>query len=262
MPQPPNRFPASQDLGHGNRLHVGHISVTPASPIRLTSWGQRKEPNGSMTQVDPEDIAQRAVQRDPNAFAQIYDQHADTVYRSIFYRVGDAGVAEDLTAEVFVKAWERIDRFQWRNVPVQHWLLRIAKNMVIDHYRSRRRLSSPIDELGDAPSTDPSPEDHVARDIEIEALGRALGLLADEQRDVLLLRFVEGYSHRDVAAVLGKSVVAVRQIQVRGLRTLQNLLTENETGKRVGASATDIRAYARGKQASGQQAASGRDGRR
>ncbi len=194
-----------------------------------------------MTQVDPEDIAQRAVQRDPDAFAQIYDEHVDVVYRSIYFRVGDVGIAEDLTADVFSKAWERIDRFQWRNVPVQHWLLRIAKNMVIDHWRSRRRVTSPLDELGDAPSDDPSPEEHVALGIEVETLGQALGRLPDDQRDVLVLRFIEGYSHRDVATALGKSVVAVRQIQVRGLRALQNLLNEDGTAKSVRAGAKNTR---------------------
>src|SRR5207247_10690410 len=126
-----------------------------------------------------------------DAFTQIYDEHVDVVFRSIYYKVGDSGIAEDLTAEVFSKAWERIDRFQWRNVPVQHWLLRIARNVVIDHWRSRRRPTTPIDELGDATSDDPSLEDHVERDLEVETLGRALAKLPEMQRDVLILRFIE-----------------------------------------------------------------------
>jgi len=208
-----------------------------------------------MTQVNPEDIAQRAVQRDPDAFAQIYDEHVDVVYRSIYYKVGDPSVAEDLTAEVFAKAWERIDRFQWRNVPVQHWLLRIARNMVIDHYRSRKRITSPLDELGDTPSDDPSPEESVARDIEVASLGLALGHLPDEQRDVLILRFVEGYSHKDVAGVLGKSVEAVRQIQVRALRALHNLIREDGTAKGVRSSTADIREVPRKARAASEEAA-------
>src|SRR5262249_10999639 len=133
-----------------------HSAVTQASPLRLTTWGEAERNQiGSMTEIDPQDIAQRAAQRDPDAFAQIYDEHADVVFRSIYYKVGDTGVAEDLTAEVFSKAWERIDRFQWRNVPVQHWLLRIARNVVIDHWRARKRPISPIDELVDTSSDGP-----------------------------------------------------------------------------------------------------------
>ena len=194
-----------------------------------------------MTQVDPEDIAQRAAQRDPDAFTQVYDEHVDTVYRYIYFKVSDGGVAEDLTSEVFVKAWERIDRFQWRNVPLQNWLLRIARNIVIDYYRSRpRRLTSPLDELGDSQSDEPTPEEHLARDSEHDALRRGLAQLPDDQRDVLILRFVEGYSHREVADALEKSVVAVRQIQVRGLRALQSLMSEDGTETSVKASDRDF----------------------
>ncbi|HZT05659.1 MAG TPA: sigma-70 family RNA polymerase sigma factor [Chloroflexota bacterium] len=197
-----------------------------------------------MTQADPQEIAQRAAQRDPDAFAQLYDEHADVVYRSIFYKVGDGSIAEDLTAEVFSKAWERIDRFQWRNVPVQHWLLRIARNVVIDFWRSRRRVASPIDELGEATSEDLLPDERIAFDFEVETLGRALRKLPDDQRDVLILRFIEGYSHKETAEVLKKSVVAVRQIQVRALRALQNLLAEGGTTRSAVAGPRPIRAIA------------------
>jgi RNA polymerase sigma-70 factor, ECF subfamily len=208
-----------------------------------------------MTQPDPQDIAQRATQRDPTAFEQIYDEHVDVVFRYVYYKVSDKDVAEDLTAEVFSKAWERIDRFQWRNVPVQHWLLTIARNMVIDFYRSRRRPTSPIDELVEAASDDPSPEDYVARDLDVETLGRALAKLPDEQRDVLLLRFIEDYSHKDVATVLGKSVVAVRQIQVRALKALHNILEEGGATKRVKPTARGLRAVPRRNEPTTEEAA-------
>jgi RNA polymerase sigma-70 factor (ECF subfamily) len=204
---------------------------------------------------DPQDIAQRAVQRDPEAFEQIYDEHVDVVFRYVYYKVSDFGVAEDLTAEVFSKAWERIDRFQWRNVPVQHWLLTIAKNMVIDHYRTRRRPTSPLDELGGTTSDDPTPDEYVARDIEVETLGRALARLPDEQRDVVILRFIEDLSHKDVAAILGKSVVAVRQIQVRALRALQKILAEDGAAKSGKPGTRGLRAVARRGRATGEEAA-------
>jgi len=208
-----------------------------------------------MTQIDPQDIAQRAAQRDPEAFAQIYDEHADVVFRSIYYKVGDSGVAEDLTAEVFAKAWERIDRFQWRNVPVQHWLLRIARNVVIDHWRARKRPVSPIDELVETTGDGPTLEDDVERGIEVQTLGRALAQLPDVQRDVLVLRFIEDYSHKDVAAVLGKKVEAIRQIQVRALRALKNLLAEDGETQSVESGARALRAVAREERGSTEEAA-------
>jgi RNA polymerase sigma-70 factor (ECF subfamily) len=190
-----------------------------------------------MTQADPQYLAQCAAQRDQGAFAQLYDEHLSTVYRYVFYKVGDPALAEDLTAEVFSKAWEAIDKFQWRNLPFQHWLLRIARNVVVDHWRLRRRATSPIEDLREAASDEMGPDERVALDFEVVKLRTGLAQLPDEQRDVLILRFIEGYSHADAATVLGKSVVAVRQIQVRALRALNKILTQEEETKNVAARA-------------------------
>lgn len=182
-----------------------------------------------MTQPDPQDIARRAAQRDTSAFAALYDEHLNTIYRFVFFKVGDATLAEDLTAEVFSKAWENIDRFEWRDLPFQHWLLRVARNVVVDYWRANRRSSTSLDGLYELASEGPSPDEIVARDAEVERLTGALKRLADDQREVLILRFIEGYSHADAAQVLGKSVVAVRQIQVRALRALREVMREGET---------------------------------
>ena len=182
-----------------------------------------------MTQPDPQEIAQRAAQRDTAAFAALYDEHLNTVYRFVFFKVGDATLAEDLTAEVFSKVWENIDRFEWRDLPFQHWLLRVARNVVVDHWRANRRFPTSLDELYEVASDGPSPEEIVALDTEVERLTGSLKRLPGDQREVLILRFIEGYSHADTAQVLGKSVVAVRQIQVRALRALRDVMREGET---------------------------------
>ena len=182
-----------------------------------------------MSQPDPQDIARRAAQRDTAAFAALYDEHLNTVYRFVFFKVGDPSLAEDLTAEVFSKVWENIDRFEWRDLPFQHWLLRVARNVVVDHWRAHRRFPASLDGLYELPSDSLSPEDVVARDGEVERVTQALKRLPDDQRDVLILRFIEGYSHADTAQVLKKSVVAVRQIQVRALRALRDVMREGET---------------------------------
>jgi len=177
-----------------------------------------------MDQIDPEELARRASQRDRQAFGQLYEQHSSTVYRYVFYKVSNGTLAEDLTGDVFSKAWERIDRFEWRNIEFEHWLLRIARNVVIDHWRANKRSTQPLDDLLEAPSGDLLPEEHAERNNQVNLLRGALARLPDEQRDVVILRFIEGYSHQDVATVLGKSIVAVRQIQVRALLALRKLL--------------------------------------
>jgi RNA polymerase sigma-70 factor, ECF subfamily len=181
-----------------------------------------------MTQPDPQEIARLAAQRDTVAFAALYDEHLNTVYRFVFFKVGEAALAEDLTAEVFSKAWENIDRFEWRDLPFQHWLLRVARNIVVDHWRAHRRFPASLDGLYDVAGDGLSPDEIVARDGEVERLRASLKRLPDEQREVLILRFIEGYSHADAAQVLGKSVVAVRQIQVRALRALREVMREGE----------------------------------
>ena len=182
-----------------------------------------------MTQPDPQEIARKAAQRDTTAFAALYDEHLNTIYRFVFFKVGEAALAEDLTAEVFSKAWENIERFEWRDLPFQHWLLRVARNVVVDHWRANRRLPTSLDGLFDVATEGPSPEEVVALDGEVERLRASLKRLPDDQREVLVLRFIEGYSHADTAQVLGKSVVAVRQIQVRALRALRAVMLEGET---------------------------------
>lgn len=190
---------------------------------------EKETARGSMTQPDPQDIASRAAQRDTSAFAALYDEHLNSVYRFVFFKVGDPTLAEDLTSEVFSKAWENIDRFEWRDLPFQHWLLRVARNVVVDHWRAHRRFPASLDGLYEIPSDAMPPDEVVARDAEVERVRLALKSLPDDQRDVLILRFIEGYSHADAAQVLGKSVVAVRQIQVRALRALRGVMREGET---------------------------------
>jgi len=182
-----------------------------------------------MTQPDPQDIARRAAQRDTNAFAALYDEHLNTIYRFVSFKVGDATLAEDLTAEVFSKAWENIDRFEWRDLPFQHWLLRVARNVVVDHWRANRRSPTSLDGLYELANEEPSPDEIVVRDAEVARARGALKRLADDQREVLILRFIEGYSHADTAQVLRKSVVAVRKIQERALRALREVMREGET---------------------------------
>jgi RNA polymerase sigma-70 factor (ECF subfamily) len=198
-----------------------------------------------MSESTPQDIAERAARRDDRAFARLYDEHLDTVYRYVFYKVGEPLLAEELTAEVFAKAWEGIERFQWRNLPFQHWLLRIARNVVVDHWRSRRRATTSIDGLADASSEEALPDERVVHDVEMQALQAALMRLPDDQRDVLILRFIEGYSHADAAAVLQKSVVAVRQIQVRALRAIKKQLADEGDVPVVARHPTSLGAAAR-----------------
>ncbi|HLH24858.1 MAG TPA: sigma-70 family RNA polymerase sigma factor [Chloroflexota bacterium] len=178
-----------------------------------------------MVESGLDDLARRVSDGDSEAFQTLYESHLDTIYRYVYYKVGNGQLAEDLTQQIFMKAWEAINRYQWRELPFQHWLLRLARNTVIDHYRSTKPTNaSLLDPIGDGID----PEEELAQSEMIHTLQEAVRQLPDEQREVIVLRFIEQMPHADVALHLGKSAATVRVIQHRALQALRRLLEQDE----------------------------------
>jgi RNA polymerase sigma-70 factor (ECF subfamily) len=170
-------------------------------------------------------LVQRAIDRDQSAFADLYDRHVVRVYRHIYYLVGDAREAEDLTAQTFLKAWEAIDRYKERGAPIVAWLLRIAHNLTVSYLRSKRDHSE-LDEAYVDQKRSGNPEEVLEQTADEKSVRDAVLLLRDEQRQVIMLRFVEELDYKDVAAMIGKSVPAVRVIQHRALGNLRRLMQQ------------------------------------
>jgi RNA polymerase sigma-70 factor (ECF subfamily) len=168
-------------------------------------------------------LVERAIDRDKAAFAALYDQHVVRVYRHIYYLLSDTREAEDLTAQTFLKAWEAIDRYKERGAPFVAWLLRIAHNLTVSHLRAKRDHST-LDEGFVDQKLNRNPEDALERTTEEDSVREALLHLREEQRQVIMLRFVEDLDYREVAAVIGKSVPAVRVIQHRALGNLRKII--------------------------------------
>ena len=168
-------------------------------------------------------LVQKAVDRDAVAFAELYDRHVVRIYRHIYYLVNDAREAEDLTAQTFLKAWEAINRYKERGAPFVAWLLRIAHNLTVSYLRSKREHSS-LDEAYVDQKLNRNPEEALERSSEEKSVREAVLRLRDEQRQVIMLRFVEELDYREVASVIGKSVPAVRVIQHRALGNLRKLM--------------------------------------
>ena len=178
-----------------------------------------------MVESGLDDLARRVSDGDSEAFQTLYESHLDTIYRYVYYKVGNGQLAEDLTQHIFMKAWEAINRYQWRELPFQHWLLRLARNTVIDHYRSTKPANaSLLDPIGDGVD----PEEELAQSEMIQTLQEAVRQLPDEQREVIVLRFIEQMPHADVALHLGKSAATVRVIQHRALQALRRLLEQDD----------------------------------
>lgn len=181
-----------------------------------------------LQEIDERTLVERAITRDREAFGALYDRHVVRVYRHIYYLVGNSAEAEDMTAQAFLQAWEAIHRYQIRGAPFVSWLLRIAHNVGVSHLRSRRDGSELPEALVDR-SREGNPEETVQRQAEVDRVRQAIMRLREEQRQVILLRFVEDLEYREVAAIVGKSVAAVRVIQHRALNALRKQVRHEDT---------------------------------
>ena len=164
-----------------------------------------------------ERILIEAAQQDPSRFAELYERNFHRVYAFVARRVHDRHDAEDVTAEVFHEALRTLGRFQWRGATFAAWLLRIAANTLADRWR-RAGKNSNAESLEDAESeicAQAAAERHAL-------LYQLVDRLPPDQRLVVLWRFVDQKSIREIACQLGRSEGAVKQLQFRALETLRS----------------------------------------
>lgn len=177
-----------------------------------------------------------ACQRgDAGAVARLYDLYADRIYRYVLARTGDPHAAEDLTADVFLRVVQHVQRFKLDATrpasSVSAWLYRIAGNLVADYHRVlRRRPVVNVEEEASFASDAPDPSQQVERREALERLAGALERLTEDQRLVVAAKFGEGMSNAQAAAWLGKTEGAVEALQHRALRTLCRLLGTKHGG--------------------------------
>lgn len=176
----------------------------------------------------PRQLVKRAQEGDSEAFGLLYEGYMERIYRYVYFRVTDELTAEDLTAQVFCKAWENLHRYKPTGAPFGAWLYTIARNAVIDHYRTRKETVS-LEDVTYLTSEGPAPDEQTELKFEVETLSEALQVLTDEQQQVLLLKFIGGLSTDEIADQLGKRPGAVRALQMRGLQALARILGEEKT---------------------------------
>ncbi len=152
----------------------------------------------------------------------------DGVYRFCYHRTSSVQLAEDLTSETFFRALRAIDSFRWQGRDFGAWLTTIARNLVTDHYKSSRsRLETVSDELPDRGDDSADPERATLTRLTHEVLAQALGRLPDEQRDCVVMRFLQGLSIAETAEALERTEGAVKQLQLRAIRNLAKWLPED-----------------------------------
>ena len=177
-----------------------------------------------LEELPDEQVALRA-RRDAAAFGTLYDRYLDRVYRYVRYRASPCDV-DDLTSEVFFHALRGIGRYEPR-APFFAWIYRIARNVVIDHHRAKHD-AVPLEDASDPPDGEADPEAQAIASDRHDRLVRALAHLPEEQQEVILLRFVEGFSPEECGHVIGKRTAAVRDIQLRALRALRRHISPEE----------------------------------
>lgn len=160
------------------------------------------------------------------AFGQLYDAYMERIYRFIYFRVEDQQTAEDITSQVFLRAWNNLDRFRLGRTPYLAWLYTIAHNAVIDHYRTRKATTALEDVRLSQPDYAEAVENNIDFAVEMSSIKSAMRTLTDDQQQVLTLKFIEGLSNTEIARHLGKREGAIRALQMRGLRALAKLLEE------------------------------------
>jgi RNA polymerase sigma-70 factor (ECF subfamily) len=181
-----------------------------------------------------QDLVRRAQARDEPALGEIYERYAPRIHSYLVHRLnGRTHEAEDLTAEVFLKAFEKMGSYEDRGAPFSAWLYRIAHNSLVDYVR--RRPNQPTASLENAVEVqEPLSLRELHSGLTVEQVRGALDLLTDEQRQVVSLRFLEGKSTLEVAEVTGKSEEAVKKLQSRGLASLKRVLDCKSGCWRVG----------------------------
>jgi len=173
---------------------------------------------GERLKAENQDTAERelieAAQKDPRRFGELYERNFDRVYAYVTRRVQDHATAEDITSEVFQQALANIGRFEWRGVPFIAWLYRIATNAIADRTaRSGHEQGEAAEEIVD---------ESAMREVETRAaLYEMVRSLAGEQQRVIVARFVEEKTVREIAQELGRSEGAVKQLQFRALENLR-----------------------------------------
>jgi RNA polymerase sigma-70 factor (ECF subfamily) len=176
---------------------------------------------------DEQSLVQRAQRHDQEAFARLYEEYFDKIYRYIALKIGNRVEAEDMTQQVFVKALNSISSYTWRGLPFSAWLFRIAHNQVVDYLRKKTR--QPAVSLNESfISSGDNPHKTTEKKMNIEQLVLATRELTAAQQEVILLRFSGELPIAQVASIMGKSEGAVKALQHSAIMALRKIMKTGE----------------------------------
>jgi len=174
-----------------------------------------------------QNLIKKAIGGDKEAFGLLYKHYQPQIYRFIYIKVSERAEAEDICHQVFLKAWQSIERFSYQKLPLSSWLYRIARNQIIDVYRTKK-IELSLERVKEVAVDNPGIEKEIDSKKEIEKIRKALKQLKPEQQDVIIMRYIEEMSPKEIALALKKTPTAVRIIQHRALKNLRQILEKQQ----------------------------------
>jgi RNA polymerase sigma-70 factor (ECF subfamily) len=174
-----------------------------------------------VSQTSSESELVSCAKRDPEAFGALYERYVDKIYSYVYYRTGNHHDAEDLTARTFYRALKHLHRYQDRGLPFSAWLYRIAHNLVANFHRDRsRRQVIALDEVS-LVSPRPDAEGNLELEDNQKRLLRLIRRENPDRQQLLILKFVEQMSNREIAQIMGRSEGAIKSLYHRTLLALR-----------------------------------------
>lgn len=176
-----------------------------------------------------QDIIKRAINGEASAFGLLYDKYQPQIYRFVYLKVSHREAAEDLTHQVFLNAWQKIENYRFKGFPFSSWLYSIARNQVIDYYRvqkinisSEEAVEMKIELLTENPVAE-----NIDNNLDKEKIRRAIKKLKANHQNVIILRFIEDLSLKETAVAMGKTPLAVKLIQHRAVKNLKKIINNS-----------------------------------
>jgi len=208
-------------IGMTRSLESEGVSAADSRAERPTE-GESQPQHGV---IEEWQIVKRARNYDEDALHELYETYYPKIYNYAFLQMGDVQAAEDLASDVMLKMLESIKKYNFRGLPFGAWVFRIARNRLIDLHRRRKRRGE-VDLSETLSGTLASPESMAERALERGQLQIALKHLTDEQRQVIVLKFIQGFDNRSIGKILGRSEGAVKSLQHRALGALRRVLRQ------------------------------------
>lgn len=182
----------------------------------------------------PDDELAERAKTDSDAFGELYERHVRRIYNYVYYRIGRAADAEDLTERVFTQALEHLPRYQLRGAPFSAWLFRIAHNLVANWHRdSGRHATEPIDQAADWEDRSADPSTDALGSEERRELRELVGMLPADRQQLLVMKFVEERSNADIAREMRRTEGAVKALLHRTVTSLREQLSSDAGRKRA-----------------------------